>query len=325
MTATDTAASIDVARGLADLHQMWRMRALEEKIRELRMEGPAVGSIHLDIGQEAIPTGVASLLGEDDAVFATYRGHAWALGCGVPPERIIAEILGRATGINGGRGGSAYFTAPSYRFYGENSIVGAGAPIAVGAALAGSFDGTNRVAVTVFGDGAMNQGAVHEAMNFAAARRLPVIFICENNYWSELTAIKDVVGEPELFRRAAGYGIAGERINGNDPAEVRARVGQAFEIARSGGGPTLIEAMTARLVGHYVGDVEQYRRPGELDQAREEEPIAVLGARLRAAGAADEDIAGPESTARAEIDGAAQAALSAPLADPTTAKEHLYV
>jgi TPP-dependent pyruvate/acetoin dehydrogenase alpha subunit len=315
----------DVSRMLADLHQVWRMRAFEEKVRELRLAGDAVGSIHLGIGQEAIPVGAADLIGPDDAVFVTYRGHNWALSCGVPPAALFGELLGRATGINGGRGGSAHLTAPSYRFFGENSIVGAGAPIAVGAALAGRFDGSNRVALTVFGDGAMNQGAVHEAMNMASAMNLPVVFVCENNSWSELTPIAEMVRDPQLHRRAAAYGMPGERIDGNDPEVVRERLGDAFEVAREGGGPTLIEAMTARLVGHYIGDAEQYRRPGELDEARRTEPAAKLGERLRAEGVDEDTVAGAERDARAEMEQAAAEALTAPLADRTTAKEHLYV
>lgn len=300
------------------------MRAFEEKVRELRLAGDAVGSIHLGIGQEAIAVGAAGLIGPEDALFATYRGHSWALSCGVPPAALFAEILGRATGINGGRGGSAHLNAPGYRFFGENSIVGAGAPIAVGAALAGRFDGSNRVALTVFGDGAMNQGAVHEALNFAAAMSLPVVFLCENNTWSELTPIADMVREPELYKRAAGYGIPGERIDGNDPAVVRERLTDAFEMAREGGGPTLLEAMTARLVGHYIGDAETYRRPGELDEARRREPVARLSERLRAEGADEDTIQGTERDARDEMQLAAAEALAAPLADPTTARDHLY-
>jgi pyruvate dehydrogenase E1 component alpha subunit len=315
----------DKQRLLADLHQVWRMRAFEEKVRDLRLAGDAVGSIHLGIGQEAIPVGAAGLIGPDDAVFATYRGHCWAIACGVPPAALFGEVLGRATGINGGRGGSAHLTAPGYRFFGENSIVGAGAPIAVGAALAGRFDDTDRVALTVFGDGAMNQGAVHEAMNLAAAMSLPVVFVCENNSWSELTPIDEMVRDPQLHRRAAAYGMPGERIDGNDPAVVRDRLGDAFDLARDGGGPTLIEAMTARLVGHYIGDAEQYRRPGELDEARRREPAVRLAEQLRAAGADEDTIAGAERDARAEMEQAAGEALAAPLADPATAKEHLYV
>jgi pyruvate dehydrogenase E1 component alpha subunit len=309
---------------LADLHAMWRIRALEEKVHDLRMSGEIVGSVHLSNGQEAGPVGACTELGPDDALFATYRGHGWALARGVPAEAMLAEFAGRSTGVNGGRGGSAYFTAPEYGFHGENSIVGAGLPIAVGAALAGRFDGTGRVALTVFGDGALNQGAAHEALNMAAAFRLPVVFVCENNYWSELTPIVEMVAEPELWRRAAGYGMAGERLDGNDPAAVRTAVRVAVERARAGEGPTLLELMTARLVGHYIGDAEQYRLPGELDRARAEEPIVRIRERLAAAGVAAEQIEDAEARARTDIDAAAAAALDAPRADPSTAKEHVY-
>ncbi|RAY11537.1 thiamine pyrophosphate-dependent dehydrogenase E1 component subunit alpha [Actinomadura craniellae] len=319
---------MEVQERLADLHAMWRIRALEEKVRELRLadggNGPIVGSVHLCIGQEAGPVGACSELGADDALFATYRGHGWALARGVPAEAMIAEFAGRATGVNGGRGGSAYFTAPEHGFHGENSIVGAGLPIAVGAALAGRFDGSGRIALTVFGDGALNQGASHEALNMAAAFRLPVVFVCENNYWSELTAIDEMVGEPELWKRAAGYGMAGERVDGNDPAAVRAAVRAAAERARTGGGPTLLELMTQRLVGHYIGDVEQYRRPGELDRAHEDEPIARLTRELAAAGVPAAEIEDARARAHTEMEHAAAAALAAPLADPDTAKDHVY-
>jgi len=309
---------------LADLHQMWRIRLLEEKIRDLRASNDIVGSVHLSIGQEAGPVGACSVLGPDDALFATYRGHNWAVARGVPLEGILAELLGRATGVNGGRGGSAYFSDFAHGFHGENSIVGAAAPLAVGAALAGKYDGTGRVALTVFGDGAMNQGAVHEAMNFAAAFDLPVIFVCENNGWSELTPIDEMVRNPILAERARAYGMLGERIDGNDPAVVRDRVADAIEAAREGGGPALLELMTQRLVGHYIGDAEQYRRPGELEAAAEVEPIAVAKRRLAESGIPQAAIDQAESDARDEVEAAARNALDAPLADPSTAKEHLY-
>lgn len=309
---------------LRDLHSMWRIRALEEKVRDLRMAGDIVGSVHLSIGQEAGPVGACGELESSDALFATYRGHGWALARGVPAEAMLAELAGRVTGVNGGRGGSAYFTAPEYGFHGENSIVGAAAPIAVGAALAGRFDGSARVAVTVFGDGALNQGAVHEALNMAAAFRLPVVFMCENNIYSELTPIADMVAEPELWRRAAGYGMVGERLDGNDPAAVRVATRAALQRARSGQGPTLLELMTERLVGHYIGDAEQYRRPGELDEARAREPISRLREALAAAGVPQADLDGAETRARVEVDGAATAAMAAPHADPKTARDHVY-
>ncbi|TWD75193.1 pyruvate dehydrogenase E1 component alpha subunit [Kribbella amoyensis] len=315
---------LDTTRGLADLHGLWRIRILEEKVRELRLSGEIVGSVHLAIGQEAGPVGVCTELGADDAVFATYRGHGWALARGVPADAMLAELAGRTTGLNGGRGGSAYFTAPRYGFHGENSIVGAGAPIAVGAALAGKYDGSGRIAVTVFGDGALNQGATHEALNFAAAFKLGVVFVCENNLYSELTPIADMVAEPELHKRAAAYGMPGERVDGNDPAAVRDAARRAVERARAGEGPTLLELMTERLVGHYIGDAEQYRPPGEVERAKQAEPIVRLRAALAAAGVTDADLDASESRAREEIEQAAGTALAAPIADGATAKEHIY-
>jgi TPP-dependent pyruvate/acetoin dehydrogenase alpha subunit len=310
---------------LDDFRSLLRLRIFEEIVREQRLEGSIVGSVHLGIGQEALPVGTIPVLGPDDAVFVTYRGHGWALACGVPAEAMFAELMGRATGINGGRGGSAYFSAPAYRFYGENSIVGAGAPHAVGAALAGTYDGTDRVALAVFGDGAMNQGAVHEAMNFASARGLPVLFLCENNYWSEMTPIVETVKDAELHKRARAYGMPGRRIDGNDLTEVREAMGEAATAARAGGGPQLIEAMTARIVGHYIGDVEHYRRPGELDAARESEPVVRVRKALLAAGTDLDTISALEAEVRAELEGAASRALEAKPADPTSAREHLYV
>jgi TPP-dependent pyruvate/acetoin dehydrogenase alpha subunit len=311
----------DVAQQLADLRAMWLIRAFEEKVRELRLADQIVGSVHLCIGQEAGPVGTCTELRPTDALFATYRGHGWALARGVPVEAMFAELLGRATGLNGGRGGSAYFTAPEYGFHGENSIVGAGAPIAVGAALAGRIQGDDRVSVVVFGDGAMNQGSVHEAMNMAAAFRLPVLFVCENNGYSELTPIAAMVGEPELWRRAAAYGFAGHRVDGNDPAAVRAAVADAAGRARGGQGPTLLELMTQRLVGHYIGDAEQYRPPGEVEQARRTEPIVRLSAAIDVPATGLDEI---RTQAYAEIAAAADSALAAPLAEASTAREHLY-
>lgn len=313
-----------ITEGLEDLGAMWRIRALEEKIRDLRFSEDIVGSVHLAIGQESIAVAACSQLRERDALYATYRGHGWAVARGVPPREIFGELMGRTSGVNGGRGGSAYFSAPQYGFHGENSIVGAGAPIAGGAALAGKFDGSGRVAVAVFGDGAMNQGAVAEAMNFAAALKLGVIFICENNRYSELTPINDMVANPDLSQRATALGIPAVRIDGNDLAQVRTAVKLSLEAAISGRGPSFIEAHTQRIVGHYIGDAEQYRPAGELEADAELEPIARLRRELASAGAGEAQLDRPEQRARAEMDTAAAAALSDPLVAPETAGEHLY-
>jgi TPP-dependent pyruvate/acetoin dehydrogenase alpha subunit len=304
---------------------MWRIRLFEEKTRDLKVSGDVSGSVHLCIGQEAIPVGALGGLDQSvDAVFCTYRGHGYAIACGLDLTELFAEILGRSTGVNGGRGGSAYLSDPRKNFYGENSIVGAGAPHAVGAALAARYDDSGRVALTAFGDGAMNQGAVHEAMNMAGAFKLPVIFLLENNYYSELTPISTMVGDPELFRRANSYGFEGIRIDGNDPSAVMAAVSAARKRAFEGGGPTLIEAMTERLVGHYIGDVQQYRPAGEVDAARTREPLVVGKRRLLDIGFDEGELTDIEEQERSIIEVAAAAALAAPLADPSTVLEFVY-
>jgi pyruvate dehydrogenase E1 component alpha subunit len=283
-----------------------------------------IGSVHLCIGQEAIPVGSCAVLEPQDAVIATYRGHGWALAKGVPVEGAFAELLGRETGVNGGRGGSPYFSHAASGFYGENSIVAAGAPIAVGIALAARYDNSHRVAVVSFGDGATNQGAFHEAMNMAAAMRLPVVFVCENNTYSELTPIADMVGDAELWHRAAGYGMPGLRADGNDITTVRAVMGEAVQRAREGGGPTFVEFMTERLVGHYIGDVEHYRPQGEVDSAWQREPIGRLRRALVAAGTADDECEATLQRAVEEVNAAGDRAVAAPLAAVEDVKEHLY-
>lgn len=304
---------------------MWRIRLFEEKTRDLKISGDASGSVHLCIGQEAIPVGALRGLERGvDAVFCTYRGHGYAIACGSDLMALFAEILGRSSGVNGGRGGSAYLSDPSNNFYGENSIVGAGAPHAVGAALAARYDGSGRVALSAFGDGAMNQGAVHEAMNMAGAFKLPVVFLLENNYYSELTPIAAMVGDPDLFRRANSYGFEGVRIDGNDPLTVMAAVSAARQRAAEGGGPTLIEAMTERLVGHYIGDVQQYRPAGEIEAARTREPLVVCESKLLGLGFDEVQLREIEVQERAIVDAAAAEAMEAPFADPSTALEFVY-
>jgi pyruvate dehydrogenase E1 component alpha subunit len=304
---------------------MWTVRLFEERVAELHAAGEVVGSVHLGNGQEAIAVGACAALELDrDAVFATYRGHAWALACGVDPGPLFAELMGRQAGVNGGRGGSAYLSSAAHGFYGENSIVGAHAPIAVGAALAARYDGSGRVAVAVFGDGAMNQGSVHEAMNMASAFDLPVVFVVENNRYSELTPIDSMVRDGELFRRAAAYGMDGVRVDGNDPEAVHMAVTDAVRAARAGRGPAVVEAMTERLVGHYIGDAQVYRPRGEVDEARQREPIVSFGRTLRARGVDDERLVAIEAGAREVIDAALAGARRSPVADPAGVREHLY-
>lgn len=323
MTKLQVEQQVDDTLRLDRLERMLRIRKFEERVYQLRMTGKIVGSVHLANGQEAIAVGACAARRDDDPVFATYRGHGWAIACGADITALFAELMGRAEGVNGGRGGSAYFSVPEVGFYGENSIVGAGTPIANGAALAARFQRTGRVAITVFGDGAMNQGAVHEAFNFASSMRLPVVFLCENNEWSELTLTATTVGQPELYRRAEAYGMVGVRIDGNDPFRVEATVGEALDRARKGEGPTLVEAMTQRIVGHYIGDPEAYRDDAERARLSQVEPIAVMRKNLQETGLEDE-VASLEARVEAEIRAAAKRAEAMPLANQGSVLEHVY-
>jgi TPP-dependent pyruvate/acetoin dehydrogenase alpha subunit len=309
----------------ADWRTMTRIRLFEEAIIPRHAAGTLVGSIHLCIGQEAIAVGTCGELDlTRDAVFATYRGHGWAIACGTPLAAVAAEIAGKQAGTNGGRGGSAFLSAPDYGFYGENSIVGAHFPIAVGAALAAQYDNSGRVVVAVAGDGALNQGAVHEAFNLAAVRALPIIFIIENNRYSELTPIADMVKVPDLYRRASAYGFRGVRIDGNDVTTVRATVAAAVQHVRSGAGPVLIEATTQRLVGHYIGDAQVYRPRGEVEAARSAEPIVRARQALIDGGVAPSTVDEWHAECAREVEDAFAQALAGPDADPATVMEHLY-
>ena len=256
--------------------QMATIRRFEEQILELGREGVIAGSIHLCLGQEAIPVGTLAALQDQDRVLATYRGHGWALACGTDPEALMAEIAQRGAGVNGGRAGSPLLSDPDNGFLGENSIVGAGVPIADGVALASQYLNTNRVVVTSIGDGAMNQGATTEGMIFAAARNLPVIFLCENNGWAEMTAISGINRVTDLAERSQGLGIESHVVDGNDPFAVYDAVAAAADTCRRGEGPVLLECKTFRLSGHYNRDIEHYRPKEDAEAARTGDPVPRL-------------------------------------------------
>ncbi|WP_396911012.1 thiamine pyrophosphate-dependent enzyme [Mycolicibacterium sp.] len=256
--------------------QMATIRRFEEQILDLGREGLIAGSIHLCLGQEAIPVGTLAGLQKQDRVLATYRGHGWALACGTAPEALMAEIAQRGAGVNGGRAGSPLLSDPDNGFLGENSIVGAGVPIADGVALASQYLGTDRVVVTSVGDGAMNQGSTTEGMIFAAARNLPVIFLCENNGWAEMTAIAKINRLADLAERGRALGIESLVIDGNDPFAVQEAVAAAAALCRRGDGPVLLECKTFRLSGHYNKDIEHYRPKEDAEAARDGDPLTRL-------------------------------------------------
>jgi TPP-dependent pyruvate/acetoin dehydrogenase alpha subunit len=267
-----------------DLLQMYRMilliRRFEEQCVQFYKNGEIRGSLHPCIGQEATAVGACYALRRDDTMTCTYRGHGQALAKGLDPKEAMAELLGRRTGCSKGKGGSMHFTDPSVGLLGENAIVGAGVPIAVGAALSAQLDGSDRVSITFFGDGAVNQGVFFEALNLAAVWNAPVIFFCENNLYSEMTPISDMVKLDQLADRAAGFGIPGVTVDGYDPLAVYEATLAAVDRAREGGGPTFIEAMTYRLVGHMIGDTEPYRSQEEVADWKARDPVLTFPARL---------------------------------------------
>jgi len=304
----------------ADAYRRIRLiRRFEERLVGLKAGGAIQGSMHLCCGQEAIPVGACAALEERDALMVTYRGHGWAIARGLPLEQLFAELQGRESTLSGGRGGSPYFCSAAHGFLGENSIVGAGVPIAMGAALASQFDGSGSISLVAIGDGALNQGATHEALNMAGTFRLPFVVVVENNVYSELTPIRAMIATDTLVERAPIYGMAAAVVDGNDATAVEQAVTEAVGRARSGGGPTLIEAHTERLVGHYDLDPQHYRPRGEIDDALTREPLV----RLRAAidtGEADRLDADVER----ELDEALAASTAVPFPDPSTVHDHLY-
>jgi 2-oxoisovalerate dehydrogenase E1 component len=310
---------------LEALGQIAFIRAFETEAMELTQAKPPVilGSVHLCAGQEAVPVGAMAALSDDDQVICTYRGHGWAISSGVDPEAAMAELCHRSGGLNGGRGGSAYMMAPNTRFIGENSIVGAGTTIACGVALANVAAKNGRVVIVAIGDGAMNQGSVHEAMAFAAVRSLPVIFVVENNGWSELTATSDMFKIDRLAARAKGYGIPSATVSGSDPVAVRDSVAAAAAHARAGNGPSLLEFKLPRLWGHYNRDIEHYRSKADRAAAEEIDPIRIVTEKLLAAGvqqsAIDAVLAAEGSRAKAT----AEAAAASPLPDDNMALDHV--
>jgi 2-oxoisovalerate dehydrogenase E1 component len=309
------------------LRQMLLIRELEQRTLDLSLSVPpkVIGSVHLCAGQEAVPVGTIAGLGETDQIVATYRGHGWAIASGLSLDEVFGEICQRSVGVNGGRGGSAYMMAPDRRFIGENSIVGAGVPIACGVAMANLASGNGKVVAVSIGDGAFNQGSTHEGLAFAAARNLPLLIICENNGWSELTPTSMTFKVERIAQRANGYGIQGVTIDGTDPAIVRDTMAQAAKRTREGGGPVLIECRVPRLWGHYNRDIEHYRPKEDRDQAQARDPIATYSEKLITAGVLTrDDLQQMRAEVKVEMDYAADRVLSSPLPDPATAHQHVW-
>ncbi|MFA7628839.1 MAG: thiamine pyrophosphate-dependent dehydrogenase E1 component subunit alpha [Candidatus Dojkabacteria bacterium] len=256
--------------------KMIEIRKFEEKALELFEKNVLRGSVHLCIGQEAIASTVCSMLRDEDYITSTHRGHGHCLAKGAKPNMALAELMGKATGYCNGRGGSMHIADVTKGNLGANAIVGAGIPIATGAALSASLRKTDQVAVSFFGDGASNEGIFHESLNLASVWKLPVIFICENNLYGISTHTKESTSVKDIAVRAASYDMPGEVVDGNDVMAVEKAFAKALARARKGEGPTLLECKTYRWYGHWTGDPQVYRTREEVDSWKEKCPIIRL-------------------------------------------------
>jgi acetoin:2,6-dichlorophenolindophenol oxidoreductase subunit alpha len=311
-TVTD-AAGIDRATRLALYQRMVELRLFEKRAYDLFLQNLVKGTSHLGIGQEAIAAGFAHAMRADDWTFATYRGHNHTLARGADPGATMAELLGRANGLLHGKGGSMHLTDAAKGAMGSYAIIGAHLPIAAGAAWSAKLRGTQQVAVCFFGDGTTNIGAFHEALNLAAIWKLPVVFVCENNLYMEYTPIDKVTAVPHPGAdRASAYGLEPIIVDGNDVDACYRTAMTAYERARSGDGPSLIEAKTYRHGGHSRADPATYRPKGELEEWLKRDPIDRYRARLGELGIAASELDAIDAAARVWIDRATDEAKNGP-------------
>jgi TPP-dependent pyruvate/acetoin dehydrogenase alpha subunit len=306
------------------LRAMHEIRFFEVAVERLYARGLVRGSTHLCQGQEAVAVGACRALREGDLMSCTYRGHGAVLAMGAAPERAFAEILGRESGLCGGKGGSMHLTDTSVGAFGSFAIVGAHLPIACGTAFAARYQGSDAVSLCFFGDGATNIGAFHEALNLASLWRLPVVFLCENNLYGEYSPLSATTAIERLVDRADSYAMRKAQVDGNVVAEVHSTVRDAVDAARSGEGPTLVEALTYRQKGHSRSDPGAYRPEGELERWLERDPIALLERDLKESGAETGELERIRKEAEATIAAAAERAEASAEPDPQTRFDHVW-
>ncbi|MFF9778552.1 thiamine pyrophosphate-dependent dehydrogenase E1 component subunit alpha [Streptomyces sp. NPDC013978] len=315
----------DAEAARSALTTMWTIRRFEEAVDDLFARGMMHGTMHLSIGQEAVPVGACAELRVGDYITSTHRGHGHCIARGAQLDRMMAELLAKETGYCRGRGGSMHIADVATGNLGANGIVAGGVPIAAGAALASRLRGEDRVALSFFGDGAVNEGAWHEGVNLAAIWDLPVVFICENNNYGMSMSVQRAFRVERLADRAAGYGIPGVTVDGNDVAAVQEVVRTAVERARAGGGPTFVEALTYRWKGHSKSDKNLYRTREEIDEWRDRDPIARYTATLLDAGTLTEAEAQQcQAAARDAVRDAVRTANAAPDASAAELTSAVY-
>ena len=307
----------DAAMFLDGYRRMHVIRQFETSMHRLFLAGEVHGTTHLGAGQEAVAVGVCMALRQEDYAAGTYRGHGHALAKGTEPEPLIAEMLGRATGVCGGRAGSMNVVDLEHGLVGCYGIVGGSIAAALGAALSGKRRG--RVAAAFFGDGAVNQAYFHECLNMAKVFLLPAVFVCENNFYGEFTAMASVTAGADIAGRARAYDVPSAVVDGNDLWAVYEAACEAVQRARSGGGPTLLECQTYRHYGHSKSDPAPYRPKEEVERWLARDPLKLARTRLLDQGVTEARVDEVEGQARALIEQAVQAALAAPYPDPAQA------
>ncbi len=304
--------------------QLWRIRLFEGHVQRLAAAGEVAGFPHLSTGQEAVAVGVCAHLSRDDTVFTGHRGHGHALAKGCDARAVFAEILGRETGLCRGRGGSMHLVDAANGMLGATGVVGGNLPLAAGAAWAAQSRGSTSVSVVFFGDGATGAGVFHETLNLADLWRLPLLLVCENNGYAEFTSRAEHSSVKHASAFAAPYGMAAKTVDGNDLLAVHAAAGEAVAGIRRGAGPSLLECLTHRMSGHYVGDAQHYRAQQELIAARANCPIERLRRHLLACGAAEDGLAAIAEEVRHELSQAVEAARAAPRPAVATALDYVY-
>ena len=303
---------------------MLKIRKFEEKAEESFAKGILWGGLHMCIGQEACDVGAVYALESTDYITSTHRGHGHALAKGFDTGRCMAEIFGKKTGYCGGKGGSMHIADAQLRSLGANGIVGAGIPIAAGSALASKVLGDKHVTLCFFGDAASNQGGFHEAMNMAAAWKLPVVFFCENNGYGISVAIETVTNTKDIAARAKGYDVPGKVVDGNDVFAVYEAIKEAVEHARAGNGPSLIEGKTFRHKGHFYGDSAWYRPAEYMEKANAQDAIARMRKYMLENGFAQAEIDELDQAVFDEIQKAYEFAVSSDYPDPSEAITDVY-
>lgn len=305
--------------------QMVTIRKAEEKLMDVFSKGEILGFLHVSIGQEAAPVGICAHLSDLDYIATTHRGHGYAIAKGVELKYFMAELFGKRNGLCLGRSGSMHLADKNHGVIGANGVVGGGIPIATGAAFAACYKKTNQVAIATFGEGATSEGAFHESLNFAAIKKLPIVYVCENNGWAEFSPQSVHMPIKDVISRAAAYDMPAVQVP-NDVLEIYEAAGKAIDRARSGKGPTLLEVKCDRWYGHYVGDSQKYRGKEAVQKAMEKDCILTFEVSLLDNHVLHKkDVEKIGEQVRAEIDEAVDFARGCSFSDPSEMMDGLYV